>query len=167
MHDELTQKDLEKMRSELDERRLKLMPELIEEVKRTRAFGDLSENFEYKAAKQALNRNKSRVRYLEKMIESAKLYEDKSGEDEVGLYDSVELYIPEDDETETVQVVTTVRCDPLSGRISKESPLGRILLGKKVGDRFTVEVSDTYSYAVEVRSITKGEDDGSAALLQY
>ena len=167
MHDELTQKDLEKMRSELDERRLKLMPELIEEVKRTRAFGDLSENFEYKAAKQALNRNKSRVRYLEKMIESAKLFEDKSGEDEVGLYDSVELYIPEDDETETVQVVTTVRCDPLSGRISKESPLGRILLGKKVGDRFTVEVSDTYSYAVEVRSITKGEDDGSAALLQY
>ena len=167
MHDELTKKDLEKMQAELDERRLKLMPELIEEVKRTRAFGDLSENYEYKAAKQAQNRNKSRIRYLEKMIESAKVYEDTSGADEVGLYDTVVLYLPEDDETETVQVVTTVRCDPLSGRISKESPLGRLLLGKKVGDRFTVQVNDTYSYEAVVQSITKGEDDGSAALLQY
>ena len=167
MHDELTKKDLEKMQAELDERRLKLMPELIEEVKRTRAFGDLSENYEYKAAKQAQNRNKSRIRYLEKMIESAKVYEDTSGADEVGLYDTVELYMAEDDEISTVQVVTTVRCDPLSGRISKESPLGRLLLGKQVGDRFTVQVNDTYSYTAEVRSITKGEDDGSAALLQY
>ena len=167
MHDELTKKDLEKMQAELDERRLKLMPELIEEVKRTRAFGDLSENYEYKAAKQAQNRNKSRIRYLEKMIESAKVYEDRSGADEVGLYDSVELYMVEDDETSTVQVVTTVRCDPLSGRISKESPLGQLLLGRKVGDRFTVQVNENYSYTAEVRSITKGEDDGSAALLQY
>ena len=109
MYDELTIKDLEKMRAELDERRLKLMPELIEEVKRTRAFGDLSENYEYKAAKQAQNRNKSRIRYLERMIESARVYEDVSAEDEVGLYDIVELYLPEDDEMETVQVVTTVR----------------------------------------------------------
>ena len=167
MHDELTKKDLEKMQAELDERRLKLMPELIEEVKRTRAFGDLSENYEYKAAKQAQNRNKSRIRYLEKMIESARVYEDTSGADEVGLYDSVELYMVEDDELSTVQVVTTVRCDPLSGRISKESPLGRLLLGRRVGDRFTVQVNDSYSYTAEVRSITKGEDDGSAALLQY
>lgn len=167
MHDELTKKDLEKMQAELDERRLKLMPELIEEVKRTRAFGDLSENYEYKAAKQAQNRNKSRIRYLEKMIESAKVYEDTSGADEVGLYDSVELYMVEDDEISTVQVVTTVRCDPLSGRISKESPLGRLLLGKRVGDRFTVQVNDNYSYTAEVKRITKGEDDGSAALLQY
>ena len=167
MHDELTKQDLEKMQAELDERRLKLMPELIEEVKRTRAFGDLSENYEYKAAKQAQNRNKSRIRYLEKMIESARVYEDRSGADEVGLYDSVELYMVEDDEISTVQVVTTVRCDPLSGRISKESPLGRLLLGKRVGDRFTVQVNETYSYTAEVRSITKGEDDGSAALLQY
>ena len=167
MHDELTKQDLEKMQAELDERRLKLMPELIEEVKRTRAFGDLSENYEYKAAKQAQNRNKSRIRYLEKMIESAKVYEDTSGADEVGLYDSVELYMVEDDEISTMQVVTTVRCDPLSGRISKESPLGRLLLGKKVGDRFTVQVNENYSYTAEVRSITKGEDDGSAALLQY
>lgn len=167
MNDELTALDIQKMQSELDERRLKLMPELIEEVKRTRAFGDLSENYEYKAAKQAQNRNKSRIRYLEKMIESARVIEDKSAADEVGLYDRVELYMEEDDETETIQVVTTVRCDPLKGLISKESPLGLAVLGKKVGDRFTVQVNEAYSYTARVRSITKQTDDGSAPLLQY
>ena len=167
MHDELTKIDLEKMQAELDERRLKLMPELIEEVKRTRAFGDLSENYEYKAAKQAQNRNKSRIRYLEKMIESARIIEDNSAEDEVGLYDRVEIWMEEDEELNTVQVVTTVRCDPLNGLISKESPLGEQLLGRKVGDRFTVQVNANYSYTAVVRSITKGEDDGTAQLLQY
>ena len=167
MHDELTKKDLEKMQAELDEHRLKLMPELIEEVKRTRAFGDLSENYEYKAAKQAQNRNKGRIRYLEKMIESAKIIEDTSAADEVGLYDKVELYMEEDDELTTVQVVTTVRCDPLKGLISKESPLGEKLLGRRVGDRFTVQVNENYSYTAVVKSIEKGEDDGSAQLLQY
>lgn len=167
MNDELTSLDIEKMRAELDERRLKLMPELIEEVKRTRAFGDLSENFEYKAAKQAQNRNKSRIRYLERMIASARVIEDRSAEDEVGLFDKVELYIPEDDETQVVQVVTTVRCDPLSGLISNKSPLGRVLLGRKVGDTVTVQASESYSYDAEIRSITKQSDDGSAPLLEY
>ena len=167
MHDALTKQDIEKMRAELDERRIKLMPELLEEVKRTRAFGDLSENYEYKAAKQALNRNKSRVRYLERMIASARIIDDRSAVDEVGLYDEVELYLPDDGETETVRVVTTVRADPLKGFISRESPLGRVVLGKKVGDRFTVEVNGGYSYPAEVRAIRKGEDDGSAPLMQY
>ena len=167
MHDELTKIDLEKMQAELDHRRLELMPELIEEVKRTRAFGDLSENYEYKAAKQAQNRNKSRIRYLEQMIASARIIEDRSAADEVGMYDQVEVYMVEDDEVQTVQIVTTVRCDPLQGRISRESPLGKLLLGKHVGDRFTVQVNEQYSYTAQVRSITKGEDDGSADLLQY
>ncbi len=167
MRDELTRQDIAKMQAELDQRRLELMPELLEEVKRTRAFGDLSENFEYKAAKQALNRNKSRVRYLERMIASARVIEDQSGDDEVGLYDRVELYLPEDGETEILQVVTTVRCDPLQGRISKESPMGKQLLGKRVGDSFTVTVNESYSYIAQVKKITKGEDDGSAPILQY
>ena len=167
MYDELTSLDIKKMQDELDERRLKLMPELIEEVKRTRAFGDLSENFEYMAAKQAQNRNKSRIRYLERMIASARVIEDRSAADEVGLFDRVELYIPEDDETQIVQVVTTVRCDPISGLISNKSPLGRVLLGKKVGDSVTVQASESYSYTAEIRSITKQSDDGSAPLLQY
>ena len=167
MHDELTREDLRKMQEELDYRRLTLMPELIEEVKRTRAFGDLSENFEYKAAKQAQNKNRSRIRYLEGMIKTARVFEDRSGADSVGLFDKVEIYMPEDDETEIIQVVTTVRCDPRRGLISRESPFGKSVLGKKVGDRFTVQVSESYSYEAQIRSIEKCEDDGSAPLLEY
>ena len=167
MHDELTKKDIEIMRQELDYRRLELMPQLIEEVKRCRAFGDLSENFEYKAAKQAQNKNRSRIRYLEGMIKTAHVIDDKSRADQVGLFDKVEIYIPEDDEVQTIQVVTTVRCDPRQGLISKESPFGRQVLGKRVGDSFTVPVNENYSYEAVVRSITKGEDDGSAPLMQF
>lgn len=167
MHDELTREDIKKMKEELDYRRLELMPGLIEEVKRTRAFGDLSENFEYKAAKQAQNKNRSRIRYLEGMIKSAKIIDDSSAADEVGLFDKVEIYMPDEDDTEVIQVVTTVRCDPRKGLISKESPFGRQVLGKKVGDEFTVKVSDSYSYKARIRSITKMKDDGSAPLLEY
>ena len=167
MHDELTKEDLRKMQQELDYRRLELMPELIEEVKRTRAFGDLSENYEYKAAKQSQNKNRSRIRYLEGMIKPARVIEDKSDADSVGLFDKVEIYMSEDDETDVIQVVTTVRCDPRKGLISKESPFGKSVLGKRVGDRFTVQVSDSYSYEAVIRSIEKCEDDGSAPLLEY
>ena len=167
MNNELTKEDIKKMQEELDYRRLTLMPGLIEEVKRTRAFGDLSENFEYKAAKQAQNKNRSRIRYLENMIKSAHVISDRSAPDEVGLFDKVEIYIPEDDETQVIQVVTTVRTDPRKGLISKESPFGKTVLGKKVGDVITVHVSESYSYEAEIRSITKGEDDGSVPLLGY
>ena len=167
MHDELTKEDIKKMRQELDYRRLELMPGLIEEVKRTRAFGDLSENFEYKAAKQAQNKNRSRIRYLEGMIKTAKIIDGSAAEDRVGLFDKVEIYMPEDDETEIIQVVTTVRCDPRKGLISRESPFGKQVLGKKVGDSFTVQVSETYSYQAQIRSITKTKDDGSAPLRPF
>ena len=167
MHDELTQKDIEKMEAEIEHRKLVVRKQALEDVKVARAQGDLSENFEYKAAKQAQNKNRSRIRYLEGMIKSAKIISDRSSDDEVGLFDKVEIYMPEDDETETISVVTTVRCDPRKGLISKESPFGQQVLGKKVGDSFTVHVSDTYSYTAVIRSITKTEDDGSAPLLEY
>ncbi|MBP3484240.1 MAG: GreA/GreB family elongation factor [Oscillospiraceae bacterium] len=167
MHDELTKKDIEKMQEELDYRRNELMPELIEEVKRTRAFGDLSENFEYKEAKRAKNRNGSRIRYLENMIKSAHIISTDSEADEVGLYDKVEIYIPEDDETQLIRVVTTIRTDPLKGLISRESPFGKSVLGRKVGEKFTVQVNESCSYEAIIRSITKSEDDGSAPILQY
>ena len=167
MHDELTREDIRKMQQELDYRRLELMPGLIEEVKRTRAFGDLSENFEYKAAKQAQNKNRSRIRYLEGMIKTARIIDDKSSADQVGLFDKVEIYIPEDDETQIIQVVTTVRTDPRKGLISKESPFGKAVLGRRIGDEVTIQVSDSYSYTAQIRAITKGEDDGSAPLLGY
>ena len=167
MHDELTKKDIEKMQEELDYRRNELMPELIEEVKRTRAFGDLSENFEYKEAKRTKNRNGSRIRYLENMIKSAHIISTDSEANEEGLYDKVEIYIPEDDETQLIQVVTTIRTDPLKGLISRESPFGKSVLGRKVGEKFTVQVNESCSYEVVIRSITKSEDDGSAPILQY
>ena len=167
MHDELTREDIRKMQEELDWRRLELHPGILEEVKRTRAFGDLSENYEYKAAKQAQRENMSRMRYLEGMIKSARVISDRSTQDEIGLFDRVEIYLPEDDETEEIRVVTTVRCDPRRGLISKESPFGQAVLGRKVGDRITVKVSDTYSYEAVIRSITKEDDDGSAPLLGH
>ena len=167
MHDELTREDIRKMQEELDYRRLTLMPELVEEVKRTRAFGDLSENFEYKAAKQAQNKNRSRMRYLENMIKSARVIDDRSAADEVGLFDEVEIYLPEDDETQVIRVVTTVRTDPRKGLVSRESPFGKSVLGRKVGDIVTVQVSEQYSYQAEIRSITKSGDDGSVPLLGY
>ena len=167
MHNELTKEDIRKMQEELDYRRLEPMPGLIEEVKRTRAFGDLSENFEYKVAKQAQNKNRSRIRYLEGMIKTAVIIDGRSDDDSVGLFDEVEIYLPEDDETETIRVVSTVRCDPRKGLISRESPFGRQILGKKVGDRFTVQVDEHYSYEAEIRSIRKAEDDGSVPLLGY
>ncbi len=166
MNNELTSLDIKKMKEELDHRKLVLMPEQIAEVQLTRSYGDLSENFEYKAAKQALNRNKSRMRYLEKMIKTATVIEDSSADDEIGLYDKIELLFVDEGDTDTVQIVTTVRCNPLEGRISKESPLGSALLGKHVGDRVTVD-SDGDRYTVEVKSIEKGKDDGSAPLLSY
>ena len=167
MHNELTEQDLEMMRKELDHRRLELMPELIEEVKRTRAFGDLSENFEYKAAKQEKNRNEGRIRFLENMIRTAVVVSDASAEDAVGLYDKVTVYLEEDDETETYQVVTTMRLDALHGLISKESPVGKALLGKKAGDRVHIQVNDSYGYDVVIRNIEKAQDDGSVPLNSY
>ena len=165
MYDELTEVDIKKMQEEINYRTRVLRPQLIEEVQTARAFGDLSENYEYKAAKQAQNANRKRIRYLTRMIQNSTVLEDTSAADEVGLFDQVELYFEEDDEVQTVQVVSTVRCDPRQGRISRESPLGRVLLGRRVGDKVTVHVSETYSYEVEVRSITKTQDDGSAPVL--
>ena len=167
MHDELTKKDIEKMEEELRYRRCELMPELLEEVKRTRAFGDLSENFEYKEAKRAKNKNGSRIRYLENMIKTAKVISDESGEDEVGLYDKVQICMMESGKTMQLQIVTTLRTDPLKGIVSRESPFGKAVLGKKVGDRVTVQVNDSYSYDVIIRAIVPGEDDGEAPLVGF
>ena len=167
MHNELTRTDIKKMQEELDYRRITLRPQLLEEVKVARGFGDLSENFEYKAAKQEKNKNESRIRYLENMIKTARVIEDHSDAGTVGLYDKVTIWLEEDQEEETWQVVTTVRQDVLNGLISKESPMGSALLGKKVGERFYVQVNKEYGYYAVVRSIEKGQDDGSAGLNSF
>ena len=167
MHNELTKMDLQKMQEELDYRRITLRPQLLEEVKVARSFGDLSENFEYKAAKRDKNKNESRIRFLETMIKTAVVIEDRSDEGTVGLYDKVTVYLEEEDEDETWQVVTTVRQDVLHGLISKEAPMGAALMGKKVGDRFWVQVNKDYGYYAQVRAIEKGQDDGSLDLNRF
>ena len=167
MNNELTKQDLELMRKELDHRRIELRPKLLEEVKVARGFGDLSENFEYKAAKQEKNANERRIRFLENMIKTAVIVEDASEEGAVGLYDLVTVFLEDEGETEVWQVVTTMRQDALHGRMSKESPMGRALLGRKVGERFFVQVNDSFGYYAVVRAIEKGEDDGSAPLNQF
>lgn len=167
MHDELTAKDLQKMQEELDHRILELRPKLIEDVKVARGYGDLSENFEYKEAKRAKNRNDSRIRYLQAMIKTAIVIEDKSEDGVVGLYDKVTVYLPEDDEEESYTIVTGVRYDVSKGFVSKESPFGKAVFGKRVGDKATVVVNDGYSYEVVIRAVEKGEDDDSAPLASY
>ena len=145
MYDELTEVDVKKMQEELEYREFTLRPKLIEDVKVARAFGDLSENFEYKAAKREKNRNDSRIRYLERMIKTAKVIKSNSKADEVGLFDSVKIYIEEDDEERDIRIVTTLRQNAPLGLISKESPVGAALMGHCVGDRVKVEVSEDYS----------------------
>ncbi len=167
MHNELTRVDIQKMQEELDYRRVTLRPQLLEEVKVARSFGDLSENFEYKAAKQEKNNNEKRIRFLENMIKTAVVIQDDSREDTVGLYDKVTVYLEEDDEEEVWQVVTTVRQDVLHGLISKEAPMGRALLGRRAGERFWVQVNKDYGYYAQVRAIEKGTDDGSVALNRF
>ena len=167
MYDELTEVDIKKMREELEYRERELRPKLIEDVKVARAFGDLSENFEYKAAKREKNRNDSRIRYLTRMISTAKVIEDKSADGVVGLFDKVKIYIEEDDEERDIRLVTTLRQNAPEGLISKESPVGRAVMGHRAGDRVLVEVSPDYSYYIVIRSVEKGEDDGSIPIRGY
>ena len=167
MHDELTLGDIQKMKDEIEHRIKVLRPQLLDEVKRTREYGDLSENYEYKAAKQEKNRNESRIRYLQQMIDTAVVVEKSGTADTVGLFDRVTVYIPEDDEEQTMQIVTTVRVNALAGIISKESPIGRALMGKRVGDTVSVRVNDSCSYEVIVRAIEKGEDTGDIPINKF
>ena len=167
MYDELTEVDIKKMREELEYRERELRPKLIEDVKVARAFGDLSENFEYKAAKREKNRNDSRIRYLTRMINTAKVIDGKSADGVVGLFDKVKIYIEEDDEERDIRIVTTLRQNAPEGLISKESPVGRAVMGHRAGDRVLVEVSQDYSYYIVIRSVEKGEDGESIPIRGY
>lgn len=167
MYDELTAVDIKKMREELDHRVRVLRPQLIEEVQTARAFGDLSENFEYKCAKQAKNRNDSRIRYLERMIRTAKVIEVTGGADAVGLFDRVTIYNEMAKKEVVVRIVTTLRQDALKGLVSKESPVGKAILGRRAGDRVEVEVNPNMKYFLEIRGIEKGEDDETLDISAY
>ena len=167
MNNQLTEKDIKKMEEEIEYRKLVVRKEAIAAVKEARAQGDLSENFEYYAAKKDKNKNESRIRYLERMIKTAQIVSDDSGEDEVGVNNIVEIYFEEDDEVEKFKLTTTVRGNSLEGRISIESPIWKAILGHKVGDRVFVKVNDSYGYYVKIQSVDKNSDDDSDKLRSF
>lgn len=161
MHNELTRKDIADMEAEIEHRKIVVRKELLEHVKEARAQGDLSENFEYYAAKKAKNENESRIRFLERMIKTARVIEDHTAKEEAGMNKTVKVQIceigAEDGDEETYKIVTTMRGDSLKGLISIESPLGKALIGHKAGDRVRVSVSPDYSYEAVILSV---EDTG-------
>ena len=167
MREKLTKSDVKKIQEEIEHRKLVERKELIEAVKEARSHGDLSENFEYHAAKKEKNRNESRIRYLERLLKTAQIVEDHSGEDEVGLNNTVEVYCEDDGEVETYRIVTSVRGSSLNGLISIESPLGKAILGKKEGDRAYVRVNDNAGYYVVIRKIIKTIDEADDKIRSY
>ena len=162
-----TKKDIEKIQEEIDHRRIVVRQELLQSVKEARAHGDLSENFEYHAAKRERGKNESRIRYLRNMIKTAIIIDTQSDDDKVGLFDTVTYYVEEDECEETVRIATSLRRDLFQNIISKESPLGSALMGKKQGDRVEVKVSVDYSYFIVIRKIEKGSDDESLDIRKY
>lgn len=167
MYDELTAVDIKKMEEEIAYRKNVLAPELGAELRRTREFGDLSENAEYKEAKRAKRKNEGRIRYLENMIRTANVIEIEKADDEVGLFDHVTIFNERLEAQKEIQIVTTLRQNALLGYVSKESPLGSAIMGHKVGDRVLVEVNERTSYYVKIVSITKGEDNTDLPISGY
>jgi transcription elongation factor GreA len=166
MHNELTENDIKKMEEEIEYRVQVVRKQALEDVKEARAHGDLSENFEYHAAKKVKNQNESRIRYLQRMIKTAVVISDDSAEDEAGVNNTVEIFYEDDETTEEIKLVTTVRGDSLEGYISIESPLGKAILGHKVGDRVLVEVNDRISYYIVIKRI-ENTDDSSDKIQSY
>ncbi len=167
MGEQLTKSDVEKIKEEIEYRKLVVRKRELEAVKEARAQGDLSENFEYKAAKQDKNRNESRIRYLEKMLKHARIVTDDSKDDEVGINNTVAVYFEEDDETETYRLVTSVRGNSMQGLISIESPMGKAIRGHKAGDRVLVKTNGDEGYYVVIKEIVKTTDDSQDTLRRY
>ena len=167
MYDELTEVDIKKMEEEIRYRRVELGPKLLAEMKRTREFGDLSENAEYKEAKREKRRNEGRIRYLENMIRTARIIELTDEDGGIGLFDRVKLHNERTGEEREIQIVTTLRQNALLGFISKESPLGSALIGRKTGERVEIIVNDRMRYFVKVLEVTHGEDNEDLPISGY
>ncbi len=167
MGERLTESDVQKIKEEIEYRKLVVRKKELAAVKEARAHGDLSENFEYKAAKQDKNRNESRIRYLERMLKNASIVSDASEADEVGINNAVTVYFEEDDETETYRLVTSIRGNSMQGLISIESPVGKALLGRKIGERVLVKTGGENGYYVVIKSIDKSTDGSQDAIRKF
>ena len=167
MAEQLTRKDVERIESEIEHRKLVVRPACLEAVKEARAQGDLSENFEYYAAKREKNKNESRIHYLEKVLRYAHILEDDSAEDEIGLENTVTVQFVDDGSTEVYRIVTPIRCNSLQNKISIESPIGKALLGHKKGDKIEVGLPNGSSYFLNILSVEKTFDDGSDKIRSF
>ena len=167
MREQLTKSDVKKIEQEIEYRKLVVRKQAIEAVKEARAQGDLSENFEYYAAKRDKNKNESRIRYLERMLKTAQIVSDESKEDEVGINNTVQLYFEEDDCVETYRLVTSIRGNSMKGLISTESPIGKAILKHKVGDRVLVEIGSGDGYYVVIRSIENTDESENDMIRSY
>lgn len=167
MREQLTENDVKKIKEEIEYRKLVVRKSAIEAVKEARAHGDLSENFEYHAAKKDKNQNESRIRYLERMLKTAQIVTDESADNEVGINNTVEVYFEDDDETEVFKLVTSVRGSSLNGKISIESPIGKAILGHKADDRVYVKVNDTAGYYVVIKSIENTQDSEADTIRRF
>lgn len=159
MFDKLTKSDIEKMEAEIEHRKVVVRKEALEAVKEARAHGDLSENFEYKAAKQYKNQNEGRIRYLEKMIKTAQIIEDESTDDEVGLNKEVTVEFIDMNRKKTFILVTTVLGNSREGKISIDSPIGMAVKGKKVGDEAEFTLPNGNVSKVKILEIKKYEGE--------
>ncbi len=167
MQNDLTRSDIKKIEEEIEHRKLVVRPKAIEAVKEARAQGDLSENFEYYAAKREKNQNESRIRYLERMLKTANIVDDTSNYDEVGLNNPVKLYFEDDGETEEIRLVTSIRGDVMNNLISIDSPLGRAVMGKKEGDRVFVMSETGEGYYVVIKKLINTNDDTNDKIKSY
>lgn len=167
MFNQLTQKDIEAMEAEIEERKLVIRPQLLEAVKEARAHGDLSENFEYYAAKREKNKNEGRIRFLERMIRTAEIIPDDSKDDEIGMNTRVTVQFEDDGSEEVYKIVTTMRGNSLEGLVSVESPIGKALMGHKAGDRVFVEVNANNGYYLIVKAIEKNPDEQDEKLRSF
>lgn len=159
MGERLTENDVKKIQAEIEYRKLTVRKEAIEAVKEARAQGDLSENFEYYAAKKDKNKNESRIRYLERMLKTAEIVSEDSKADEAGMNNVIEVYFEDDDETETYKLVTSIRGNSLDNKISIESPLGKAILGHREGDRVWVKINERAGYYIVIKKILKNTDE--------
>ena len=167
VREQLTRQDVEKIEKEIEYRKLVVRKNAIEAVKEARSHGDLSENFEYHAAKKDKNQNESRIRYLERMLKTARIVKDDAADDEVGLDKKVEVYFEDDDETEVFKLVTSVRGSSLNGKISIESPIGRAIMKHRAGDRVYVKVNDDFGYYVVIRKVINTQSEEEDHIRSY
>ena len=160
----ITRGGYEKLKAELDKLRNVDRNEVILAIQEARGHGDLSENFEYHAAKKDKNKNEGRIRYLERMLKTAQIVSDTSKEDEVGINNTVTVYFEEDEEEQVFRLVTSIRGNSMKNLISTESPIGKAILGHKAGDRVQIKVSDDYSYYAVIRKIENTPEDENDAI---